>query len=89
MTAKQSLIPISYPYLTWNQLKKRYPDQWVLLINSDTNPTGYAVRGGQFVYNDTVQERVFDQATQLPKGSKMDIVFTGSRELPDNVVLCL
>ena len=88
-TLTRSNVSVGYPYLTWRQLKQRYPDQWVLLINADTLPTGYAVKGGQFVANNASQDEIFKQAAQLPKGSKMDVVFTGNRELPENVVLCL
>jgi hypothetical protein len=89
MTTQQSAPATGFPYLTWGQLKKRYPDQWVLLVNADNNPTGYAVKGGQFVGSTAKQDDVFDFAKDLPKGSRMSVVFTGNRELPDNVVLCL
>ena len=60
-----------------------------MLINADSLPTGYAVKGGQFVGSASKQDDAFAYSKQVPKGSKMSIVFTGSRELPKDVVLCL
>jgi hypothetical protein len=79
----------SFPYLTWKQLQKEHPDRWVLLVNADSLPMGYAVKGGQVVASADTQEEALAQAHQLPKGSRMSVVFTGKRGLPDNVILCL
>ena len=81
--------PAPYPYMTWRQLQKHYPESWVLLLNADVLPVGYTVKGGQFVYSDQNQNNVFSRAKTLPKGSRMDIVYTGKRDLPENILLCL
>jgi hypothetical protein len=89
VNAKDKSLAPSFPYLTWRQLKTRYPDQWVMLINADSLPTGYAVKGGEFVGSASNQDDAFDYARHVPTGSTMSVVFTGSRELPKDVVLCL
>ena len=82
-------IKTASPYLTWHQLKVKYPNSWVLLVNPNVPPTGYKVVGGEFVFAHKNQENVFGAAQHLPKGSVMKIIYTGNLDLPDNVALCL
>ena len=73
---------VAYPYLTWKQLKKQYPDQWVLLLNPVSATSGYRVSGGQFVAASTNQMGMLTDARKLPKGSRISVIYTGSVALP-------
>lgn len=75
--------------LTWQELVTLYPDSWVLLLNPDVPPSGYAVRSGDFVYKHKRQAKVMEKAHSLPTGSFMAIKYTGEVSLPANTVVCL
>lgn len=75
--------------LTWQQLTALYPNSWVLLINPDVPPSGYAVRSGDFVYKHKRHEKVIEKAQTLPAGSFMAIKYTGDVSFPANTVVCL
>ena len=79
----------SFKRLTWAQLQTTYPDTWVLLLNPDSPPTGYEVNEGDFVYRNKNQQKVFDKAGQLPKGSFFRILYTGNLTVPKDTVICL
>lgn len=78
-----------HPYFTWSQLKRRYPDQWVLLLNPVTAKSGYKVEGGELVASSPDQMGMLADARKLPKGSRISVIYTGSVALPASTALCL
>lgn len=67
-----------YPYFTWSQLKRRYPNQWVLLLNPVAATSGYKVEGGELVASSPDQMGMLTDARNLPKGSRISVIYTGS-----------
>lgn len=78
-----------YPYMTWQQLKLQYPDSWILLLDPKRKSNSQTLLGGQFVASEQSQDDALGQAQLVPPGHRMSVIFTGTLQLPDNLLLCL
>ena len=80
-----------FPFMDMGQLKEKFPNTWVLLFNTQTQPIGQlASEGGFFAYKNKKRSKVYEKVqTLIPKGSTFTITYTGEQTLPENTVLCL
>lgn len=79
----------SYPYMTFEELKAKYPDTWVLLQDSNSLLVGLKVHGGKFVYKNKNKNKVILKIAQFNEVSKWSVVYTGEIKLPKNTIICL
>jgi hypothetical protein len=77
------------PYMTWDELKSKYPDCWVLLFNPQSPMLGYEVFGGEFVYKNKNREKVWSKANEVGRGHKLTIRFTGNVASAENTAILL
>ena len=73
------------------QVKKEFPERWILLANDASTPIGETTsKGGFFVYKNKNRKKVYEKVAELiPKGAIFSVLFTGEERLADNAVLCL
>ncbi len=76
----------TYPYMTFEELKREYPNSWILLLNPDDVPLE---RSGNFVYKSKSKASALKKAKTLPQGSTFGLAYTGEIKLAKNVVICL
>ncbi|MBI4646273.1 MAG: hypothetical protein HY738_06670 [Bacteroidia bacterium] len=81
---------IQYHYLTIQEMIKKYPDYWILLLNPDFD-NNYELNGGFFIAKSKNKNKLFDKIQKLCiKGSKKwRIFYSGQIKIPDNVIICL
>ena len=83
-------IQQKYSQMTFDELKAKYPDRWVLLANPQ-KPKGFVYETGEFVYKHKSKMKVAEFAGELTKkvsGQHFEIVFTGEITFPQNTVFC-
>lgn len=71
--------------LTLEEIKKRFPSEWVLLHDVQTNEK-YEVLGGNVVFHSSSREETHQKAIEL-KSNRVAVHYTGER--PKDVVLFL
>jgi hypothetical protein len=37
-------------YMTFDEMKEKFPDSWVLVANPESEPAMYEIKGGLFIY---------------------------------------
>lgn len=77
------------PYMSFREIKKKYPDSWVLLLDPKPHPTGMGYYGGRPVYKHKEKMKAMEKASELPKGSFFGVAYTGEIKMPKNTVICL
>ena len=71
--------------LTLDEIKARYPSEYVLLEDPQTNPN-HEVLGGRVLWHSTDQQEVYRKGIEM-RPRRFAFVFTG--ELPDDIVYIL
>ncbi|HEX2572499.1 MAG TPA: hypothetical protein VH877_23330 [Polyangia bacterium] len=62
--------------MTWEDIKRAYPDEWVLLVDVDADPSIPRVRGGKVAGHSKSRKEVL-ASTWLPPGSGWALKYTG------------
>lgn len=73
---------------SWESIRERYPDSFVLLVNPEYNPRPYLAKG-VFVYKNRNKNKVYERAQQLGVGYST-VQYTGGKrldELDENLLL--
>ncbi len=71
--------------LTWDEIERRYPDEWVLLDQPDLDE-GYQVRGGRVVHHARDLDEIESLAARLRLKSNA-LLFTGAAVDPEVVFI--
>jgi hypothetical protein len=66
---------------SWDAIKERYPDSFVLILNPEFTPT-MRFTGGVFIYKHKIRKKVFDKAIEL-KLHGITVRYTGGKRLDD------
>jgi hypothetical protein len=88
-------ITESYPYMNWENLKKNYPDSWILLFNPISKDIGLKAESGYLVFQDEEKTNVIQKSLDTSLWEDIDdvksigIFFKGSLELSENQAICL
>ena len=72
----------------WENIRKCYPDSFVLLENPEYNPRPY-LKSGIFVYKNRNKKKVYEKALELNVGYST-VQYTGGKrldELDENLLL--
>ncbi len=69
---------MSEAHMTWDEIKRSYPDQYVLLLDADVDDETLVVRGGRVAAHGRNRDQVLD-AVPLPPGAGCALRFTGRR----------
>lgn len=85
-TTKKPNTQSQYPYMTFAEMKKQFPNAWILLLNPDDVPIE---RSGNFVYKSKSKASALKKARTLPQGSTFGLAYTGEIKIDKNVVICL
>ncbi|MCL2329265.1 MAG: hypothetical protein FWC39_12240 [Bacteroidetes bacterium] len=73
---------------SWDSIKERYPDSFVLLVNPEYNPRPY-LKKAVFVYKNRNKKKVYEKAQELGVGYSI-VQYTGGKrldELDENLLL--
>ncbi len=71
--------------LTMPEIEARYPDQWILIGDPETDEALHVLRG-TVLWHSPDRDEVYDKAIELrPRSS----AFHCTKRLPDNVVIIL
>ncbi|MBI4861154.1 MAG: hypothetical protein HY815_12985 [Candidatus Riflebacteria bacterium] len=60
--------------LTWDEIKKRFPDEWVVLVDSSFNENEDLTEGTVFAHGSN-RDTIYDQCRRAP--SPFAVRFTG------------
>ncbi|MDR3244908.1 MAG: hypothetical protein LBT50_00565 [Prevotellaceae bacterium] len=60
-------VAISGKSESWDSIRKRYPDSFVLLVNPEYSPRPY-LQKGVFVYKNKNRKNVYEKAIELNTG---------------------
>lgn len=63
--------------LTWDEIKRTYPDEWVVLVDVDTNDRSSDVDAGVVVGYGTDCRELVAQTKETLAGKSAAILFTG------------
>jgi len=73
--------------LTIDEINRRYPDEWVLIGEPETDES-LEVLSGRVLYHGTDREEMIRVAQQLPAPKRIATHFTGEL-FPDGMEYCL
>ena len=65
--------------LTWAEMKAKYPNQWVLVVEAEEGPSP-TIRSGVVHYADASKRTVFDEAIADAPQPPNFILYTGTLE---------
>ena len=87
----KTLVP---QYMTFDEMKSKFPDSWVLVANPESEPAKYEIKGGFFLYKNKFKKRVYTQAKKLTAIENfvinlLTVRYTGEIKLPENHIICL
>lgn len=87
----KTLVP---QYMTFNEMKSKYPDSWVLVANPESEPAMYEIKGGLFIYKNKKKNKVIEKSIELNSIRNLminliTVIYTGEIKLPENHVICL
>jgi hypothetical protein len=95
-TTKKIGKKTDYPYMTFEELKAKYPNTFVLLKDSEAPQVGIEVYGGKFVYKNKNKDKVIAKIGEIQQKTSLknqkvswEVVYTGEVKLPTNTILCL
>ena len=71
--------------LTWKEIKERYPDQWVELIDFEWDEFEPDPRCGVVRFKSKVRKEIHEQFMNNPVDNSA-IVFTGAMKIPEGMV---
>jgi hypothetical protein len=63
--------------LTWDEIKKRFPDEWVILVNLDRNTDDETVKGGEVFAHSTNKRELLSSTKMALAGQCRAVRFTG------------
>ncbi|MBI4858987.1 MAG: hypothetical protein HY815_01745 [Candidatus Riflebacteria bacterium] len=63
--------------LTWDEIKKQYPDEWVILVNLDRNGDDDAVQGGEVFAHSKNKKDLLASTKMALAGQSRAVRFTG------------
>jgi len=78
-----------YPYMTFEELREKYPDRWVLLVNPKRIKNSFDPIGGNFVYKHKNRLKIIDKLLDFKLNGTTEIIFAGEFKFPENMVICL
>ena len=81
-------------YMSFKEMKEKYPDNWILVANPKSKPASAEVTGGYFLFNAKDKQRVLNQAKKIKVNANftvksLRILYTGQIKLNENQVVCL
>lgn len=81
-------------YMTFKEMKKLFPDTWILLANPESEPASAEISGGFFVYKNKNKKRLAEIAKYIEIDKSFvtkvfRIIYTGEIKLPKNHIVCL
>ena len=87
----KTLVP---QYMTFDEMKEKFPDSWVIVANPESEPSMYEIKGGLFIYQNKRKNKVIEKSRDLHSSTnfKIDLVairYTGEIILPENHIICL
>ncbi|MBI3890986.1 MAG: hypothetical protein HY303_05595 [Candidatus Wallbacteria bacterium] len=63
--------------ITWNQIRQRYPDEWVILVDLDADEETNEVFGGVVLGHDPSEKKLIKDTKDAAAGTSAAILFTG------------
>jgi len=87
----KSIVP---KYMTFKEMKKQFPDTWILLANPESEPASAEITGGFFIYKNKNKKRVVEKSKEIEIDKSFTvnvfrIIYTGEIKLPKNHIVCL
>ncbi|MBI4864646.1 MAG: hypothetical protein HY815_30980 [Candidatus Riflebacteria bacterium] len=63
--------------LTWEEIKKKYPDEWVILLDYEDDPAGADVLSGIVFAHSSDERELLDSTKLALTGKERAILYTG------------
>ena len=64
-------------HLSWEQIRKKYPDEWVVLIDLDADELTHEVFGGVVFDHGKDRKNVYARIKKPLAGKSRSVLFTG------------
>lgn len=63
--------------LTWDEIKRRYPDEWVILVDVDADDLSNEVRGGVVFAHSKKERELLASTKDALAGKSSAVLYTG------------